>query len=72
MENMSYENIAYALRGIAFPASNEDLSRQAKRNKADPEVIELIQHLPDLNYNSLAEVKRIVQANAEFIYSHSK
>lgn len=67
MKNKLPGSIAHAIRGLTFPASNDDLTRQAKSNKAPADVIELIQRLPDLEYNSLAEVMRILQANADAI-----
>lgn len=52
----SPSNLAHQLRGIDFPAGRQELLRVARRHKADDEVIRQIEHLPDQEYKSMADV----------------
>jgi len=54
----SPSNVAHYLKGIDFPARKEDLLRQAKDNGAEPEVIEMIENMPDAEYETAADVMK--------------
>lgn len=48
--------ISQYLKGIAFPASKEDLISQARQNGAPDEVIQEIQDFPDEQFDSMPQV----------------
>ena len=52
----STATIAQALSGIDFPANKNDLVEHARKNKADTEVIEALNEMPDERYTSMADV----------------
>ena len=54
----SPSNIMHHLKGVDFPASKHDLLKLAKRNKAEKEVIEVIETMPDEKYGSVAEIMK--------------
>ncbi|MBV8663467.1 MAG: DUF2795 domain-containing protein, partial [Hyphomicrobiales bacterium] len=45
-------NVSHFLKGIDFPARQPDLLKQAKRNGAEPAVIDVIEALPDEEFES--------------------
>lgn len=51
-------NLAHYLGGIDFPANREDLIRHAKRNDADDEVLDVLDHMPNRDYGSMADVMK--------------
>ncbi|MBX6742802.1 MAG: DUF2795 domain-containing protein [Acetobacteraceae bacterium] len=53
-------NVTHHLKGIHFPAGKQDLVRQAKRNGAEPAVMEVIQGMPEQQYESIADVMKAV------------
>jgi hypothetical protein len=53
-------NIAKHLEGIDFPADREDLVSQAEDNDADPEILDVLNRLPDQEYQSMADVMSAV------------
>lgn len=46
------------LKGTSYPASKQDLVRQAQTNQAPGDVLEMIRQLPLEQYGSPAEVMR--------------
>lgn len=53
----SNANYAKALEGIKFPATRDDLVKQAKANHADSHIIEVLQRMPnDDTYNIMPDV----------------
>ena len=46
------------LKGTSYPASKQDLVRQAQTNQAPGDVLEMIRRLPLERYGSPAEVMR--------------
>lgn len=51
-------NISHHLKGIGFPAHKQDLIRQARRNGADADVIDMIERLPEAEYGDMAGVMK--------------
>jgi hypothetical protein len=54
----SVADMTHALRGISFPAKKQDLKQQAQSNNAPDEVISAIEHLPEEEFGTMAEVAR--------------
>jgi Protein of unknown function (DUF2795) len=51
-EGRSTANITKHLKGISFSAKQPDLAEHARKQKAEPEVIELLEKLPDREYGN--------------------
>lgn len=51
-------NVSHHLKGIDFPANKQDLMRQVRENGADRAVIEVIEAMPDGEYQSMADVMK--------------
>lgn len=48
--------IAQALSGVDFPADRNKLKDYARDRGADPDVLEVLEQIPDSEYASMAEV----------------
>lgn len=48
--------IAQTLSGIDFPADKNKLVEYARKNKADKDVIQVLEGMPDEQYTSMADV----------------
>jgi hypothetical protein len=48
------------LKGISDPANKNDLINQAKKNKADKEVISRLEELKDTKFKSPADVSKAI------------
>lgn len=48
--------VAHQLKGIDFPASKDDLIEQALDNGVPGEVAELLEEMPDRDYDNMADV----------------
>lgn len=48
--------IAQSLQGIDFPADRNGLIEQARKNNADQDVLNVISHMPETQYTSMADV----------------
>ncbi|HML06145.1 MAG TPA: DUF2795 domain-containing protein [Methanobacterium sp.] len=51
-------DIERSLKGINFPAGKQDLVQQAKKNKANSEVIKAIRNLPEDRFKSPTDVAK--------------
>jgi hypothetical protein len=51
-------NVSFHLKGIDFPANRNDLVKQAERNDADKDVLEIIKQMPDDEYENMADVMK--------------
>lgn len=49
-----------SLKGIKYPATKDDLLKQAKANKADQGIISRIENLKEDNFKNPAEVSKAV------------
>lgn len=56
----SFINVQKALKGIHYPAKKNDLLERAKANKADKELISLIESLKKDEFKNPAEVSKAV------------
>ena len=58
-------NVTHHLRGIDFPAHKRDLQRQAQENGADQDVMEVIEGMPDGDFESMADVMKAYRQSEE-------
>lgn len=58
MGHVSPAEVEKYLKGIDYPASKEDLLKTAKRNGAQEEVCETIQHLPNQQFAKPTDVAK--------------
>ncbi|MGL4314624.1 MAG: DUF2795 domain-containing protein [Sphingomonas sp.] len=56
MGGHSPSNLAHYLNGVDFPANRDDLREQAEDNGAEDEVLEVIEMMPDEDFESMADV----------------
>ena len=54
----SLASISHYLRGLDFPARKQDLMRHARNNGADSAVMEVIEAMPDADYENTADVMK--------------
>lgn len=57
-ENVSSADIHNALRGVSYPATKDDLIDQAKKNRADENVIACLKDLPEEEYGGPQDVTK--------------
>lgn len=51
-------DVGRAIRGIDFPADRDDLIHQAKNNKANTDIIDILENLPGNNFKSPIDVSK--------------
>lgn len=51
-------NVAYYLKGIDFPTDRQGLLEHAEDNGAVPDVLDEIEHMPRMEYQSMADVMK--------------
>lgn len=51
-------NVAQYLSGIDFPCQKEDLIEHAEQNGAEDEVLEVLNNMPEDEYNNMADVMK--------------
>ncbi|MEA1673613.1 DUF2795 domain-containing protein [Nitrospirillum sp. BR 11163] len=51
-------NVAHYLRGVDFPADKQALIRKAKENGAEGEVLDMLEAMPDADYETAADVMK--------------
>jgi len=56
MGEVSPSNIAHFLKGIDFPATKQDMIDYADDNNAPEQIIDIIDNLPDIEFQSMIEV----------------
>lgn len=54
---VSAAEMAKSLGGIHFPADKRDLENHARQKGARNQIIETIRHMPDREYDSMADVE---------------
>jgi hypothetical protein len=59
------QDVGRNLRGAQFPASKEDLRRQAERNNADEDFLVIIDTLPDGQFDTIEAVVRAIEEAPE-------
>lgn len=55
---ISPANIQKFLAGVSYPASRDDLIEHARGNRAPPDVMELIEGLPDQEFGGPQDVQK--------------
>lgn len=55
---VSAVDISRSLSGIDFPANKEDLVNHARDKKANKEVINILQKMPEREYGNMADVEQ--------------
>lgn len=56
LASRSPANVAQALGGIDFPADKKKMLEYARSHGADPQVLQLIEQMPEEQYTSMADV----------------
>jgi hypothetical protein len=51
-------NISHHLKGVDFPATKDDLIKQAEKNGAEDDVMDVIDNMPDEKFKSMADVMK--------------
>ena len=59
-ENAAPIQVQKFLKGVKYPASKGDLIEQAKRNKADKNVISMLEALEDKKFNGPTDISKII------------
>jgi hypothetical protein len=59
------QDVRRNLRGAQFPASKEDLRRQAERNNADEDFLGIIDGLPDGQFDTIDAVVMAIEEATE-------
>jgi hypothetical protein len=54
----SVADMTHALRGVDFPANKGALTEHARKNDAPDEVVSAIEHLPEQEFGTMADVAR--------------
>ncbi len=54
----SVANITHHLKGRDFHANKKDILKHAKKNGADKDVLDAINHMPDQEYGSMADLMK--------------
>jgi hypothetical protein len=55
---ISPANVQHHLKGVHYPATKEALVEQARKNQAPPEVLEMIEHMPEQEYGGPQDVMK--------------
>ncbi|WP_413171179.1 DUF2795 domain-containing protein [Anabaena azotica] len=50
-------DISRSLSGIDFPANKQKLVNHARDNKANQEIIQILQEMPEREYDNMADVE---------------
>ncbi len=61
MGGHSVANISHHLKGIHFPAAKRELLRRARQNGADQDIMDLLDCIPDQEFQTVAEVTKAVR-----------
>jgi hypothetical protein len=59
------QDVRRNLRGAEFPASKQDLRRQAERNNANDEFLAIIDELPDGQFDTIEDVVAEIEEATE-------
>jgi hypothetical protein len=54
----SPSNVSHHLKGIEFPASKDTLLEVAKENGAERDVLDMIEDMPDMEFETMADVMK--------------
>ena len=64
MGNVNPIQMEKYLKGVDYPASKDDLLQCAKRNGADQQICDAIQHLPNQQFAKPTDVTKAVSASS--------
>lgn len=67
MANSSPIEVQKYLKGVDYPAKKEDLVEAAKKNGADQEICEMIEHLPNQEFEKPTDITKAMGS-----HSHSR
>lgn len=56
MGGHSPSNILHHLKGVDFPAGKDALLKQAQKNNAEDDILDIIRQLPEGEYHTMADV----------------
>jgi Protein of unknown function (DUF2795) len=65
MAQRSSLDVRKNLRGVEFPASREDLRRQAEKNNADEDFLIIMDALPDGRFDTIEAVSEAINEATE-------
>jgi len=58
--NVSPAQVEKSIKGAHFPAQKQDLIQQAKQNKADQEVLDILENMPDKQFRSPVDISKAI------------
>lgn len=56
MGGHSPSNILHHLKGVDFPADKDALLKQARKNAAESDILDVLRQMPDGEYHTMADV----------------
>jgi predicted transcriptional regulator len=56
--NVSPAQVEKSLKGTHFPAEKQDLIQKAKENNANKDVLEVLENMPDKQFNSPVDISK--------------
>jgi hypothetical protein len=62
---VSAADLTVKLKGLDFPAKKQDLIKQARENKADEQVLRMLEAMPDQEFASVADVGAAIRQARE-------
>ena len=65
MARTSAAGLSHGLKGATFPMTTRQLAEHARQNRAPDEVVETIKHMPDREFDSLADVEHAFSESQE-------
>ncbi|MCL5666874.1 MAG: DUF2795 domain-containing protein [Patescibacteria group bacterium] len=60
-------NLAGFLEALAYPASKEDILDFAVDQQAQPEILDMLDQLPDTIYNNPSDISQALEENANMV-----
>jgi hypothetical protein len=60
MVRVSPAQVEKSIKGIKFPASKQDLIQQAEGNNANDDVLNILDNVPDKQFNSPVDISKAI------------
>lgn len=60
MVRVSPAQVEKSIKGIKFPASKQDLVQQAESNNANDDVLNILENVPDKQFNSPVDISKAI------------
>jgi hypothetical protein len=60
MVRVSPAKVEKSIKGIKFPASKQDLVQQAESNNANDDVLNILENVPDKQFNSPVDISKAI------------